>query len=90
MPQFQCPQRYRGNDAQGEVTVEVEHGGHFYRGRGVSTDSILASAKAFLNAINRIIATDGRPTKRISPFENRAADWLRLRPRTPASRRSSR
>ena len=61
-----------GTDAQGEVTVEVEHGGHLFRGRGVSTDSILASAKAFLNAINRIIATEGRPTTRISPFENRA------------------
>jgi 2-isopropylmalate synthase len=60
-----------GTDAQGEVTVELEHGGHLFRGRGVSTDSILASAKAFLNAINRIIATEGRPTARISPFENR-------------------
>src|SRR6185369_7183341 len=38
-----------GKDAQGEVTVEVEHAGHLYRGRGVSTDSVEASAKAFLN-----------------------------------------
>lgn len=43
-----------GKDAQGEVTVEVEHGGQLFRGRGVSTDSVEASAKAFLNAINRI------------------------------------
>jgi 2-isopropylmalate synthase len=61
-----------GKDAQGEVTVELEHGGHVYRGRGVSTDSIEASAKAFLNAINRIIAAEGRPTQRISPFQNGA------------------
>ena len=45
-----------GKDAQGEVMVQVEHEGRLYRGRGVSTDSVEASAKAFLNAINRIAA----------------------------------
>jgi len=45
-----------GKDAQGEVLVQVEHNGQLYRGRGVSTDSVEASAKAFLNAINRIVA----------------------------------
>ena len=45
-----------GQDAQGEVAVQVEHEGRLYRGRGVSTDSVEASAKAFLNAINRIVA----------------------------------
>jgi 2-isopropylmalate synthase len=43
-----------GKDAQGEVLVQVEYNGQTYRGRAVSTDSIEASAKAFLNAINRI------------------------------------
>jgi 2-isopropylmalate synthase len=46
-----------GKDAQGEVLVVVEYGGQMYRGRGMSTDSVEASAKAFLNAINRIAAT---------------------------------
>ncbi len=45
-----------GKDAQGEVMVQVEHNGQLYRGRAVSTDSVEASAKAFLNAINRIAA----------------------------------
>ena len=45
-----------GKDAQGEVMVQVEHEGNTYRGVGVSTDSVEASAKAFLNAINRIAA----------------------------------
>ena len=45
-----------GKDAQGEVLVEVEHEGRVFRGRGVSTDSVEASAKAFLAAINRIAA----------------------------------
>jgi 2-isopropylmalate synthase len=45
-----------GEDAQGEVMVQLEYNGRLYRGRGVSTDSVEASAKAFLNAINRIAA----------------------------------
>jgi 2-isopropylmalate synthase len=45
-----------GKDAQGEAVVEVEHQGRLYRGRGVSTDSVEASAKAFLGAVNRIAA----------------------------------
>jgi 2-isopropylmalate synthase len=45
-----------GKDAQGEVMVQIEYEGQVYRGRGVSTDSVEASAKAFLNAINRVLA----------------------------------
>src|SRR3954468_5158184 len=41
-----------GKDAQAEVNVELEYGGRLHRGRGVSTDSLEASGKAFLNAIN--------------------------------------
>ncbi|HZZ30141.1 MAG TPA: 2-isopropylmalate synthase [Pirellulales bacterium] len=48
-----------GKDAQGEVNVEIEHNGQVYRGRGVSTDSVEASALAFLNAVNRVAATPG-------------------------------
>ncbi len=50
-----------GKDALGEVNVQLEYQGNLYRGRGVSTDSIEASAKAFLNAINRILATAHLP-----------------------------
>ena len=50
-----------GKDAQAEVTVELEHEGQLHRGRGVSTDSLEASAKAFLMAINRALA--GGPPK---------------------------
>ena len=45
-----------GKDAQAEVTVQLEYKERLYRGRGLSTDSVEASAKAFLNAINRIAA----------------------------------
>ena len=49
--------------------MEVEHRGQIHRGRGVSTDSIEASAKAFLNAINRIAASDGKAAAKVSPYQ---------------------
>ena len=44
-----------GRDAQGEATLEIEHDGRSYRGLGVSTDTIEATIKALLNAVNRIV-----------------------------------
>jgi 2-isopropylmalate synthase len=60
-----------GKDAQGEVMVQVEHQGETFRGRGVSTDSVEASALAFLNAINRIAAS--QPALPRAPTPNPAA-----------------
>ncbi len=51
---FRVQSASRGKDAQGESIVEVEHNGRVYRGRGVSTDTVEAGTRAFLNAINRI------------------------------------
>ncbi|MFK7776678.1 MAG: 2-isopropylmalate synthase [Gimesia sp.] len=45
-----------GKDAQGEVRVEVLIDGTLYTGRGVSTDIIESSAKAYLQAINKSAA----------------------------------
>lgn len=42
-----------GLDAQGDVSIILEIDGKSVMGRGVSTDIIEASAKAYLNAINR-------------------------------------
>ncbi|MEJ2274394.1 MAG: 2-isopropylmalate synthase, partial [Woeseiaceae bacterium] len=44
-----------GEDAQGEVTVTVEHDGHDYRGHGTSVDIVEAGARACLEVINRIL-----------------------------------
>ncbi len=44
-----------GKDAQGEVTIEVEHDGRKLRVRGISTDIVEASAKAYLAAVNRVL-----------------------------------
>jgi len=46
---FQVRSVSSGKDAQGEVTVEVRQGDHVYRGRGISTDIIEASARAYLS-----------------------------------------
>ncbi|MCG3178052.1 MAG: 2-isopropylmalate synthase [Phycisphaerae bacterium] len=45
-----------GRDAQGEVTVQIEESGQKMRGRAFSTDIIEASARAYINAINRLLA----------------------------------
>jgi 2-isopropylmalate synthase len=59
--EFQVHSVSMGKDAQADVTIEVEHQGQLYRGRAASTDSIEASARALLVAINRIAAKAGRP-----------------------------
>jgi len=43
-----------GEDAQGEVVLEVEHPTGIYRGRALSTDIIEGSARAYLDVVNRI------------------------------------
>jgi 2-isopropylmalate synthase len=39
----------------GEVTIRIEHDSSIYSGRGSDTDIVVASAKAYVNAINRLI-----------------------------------
>jgi 2-isopropylmalate synthase len=57
-----------GTDAQGEVTIEVEHEGTRFRARGVSTDIVEGSAIAYLAAINRIVtAADGTKERADQP-----------------------
>lgn len=43
-----------GTDAQGEVTVKLEDGNRTAIGRGSDPDIIVASAKAYINALNRL------------------------------------
>ncbi|MCX6000914.1 MAG: 2-isopropylmalate synthase, partial [Chloroflexi bacterium] len=45
-----------GIDAVGEVLIRIESEGVTYTGRGASTDIIVASAKAYMNALNRLLA----------------------------------
>jgi 2-isopropylmalate synthase len=50
----------KGKDALGEVAVKLRHRGLEVTGRGTSTDIIEASAKAYLNAINKVVSGSSR------------------------------
>ena len=41
-----------GTDSQGEVTVRLEKAGRILNGNGADTDIVIASAKAYINALN--------------------------------------
>ncbi len=43
-----------GTDAQGEVTVRLAKGGRIVNGQGADTDIVVASAKAYLNGLNKL------------------------------------
>ncbi|MPS49437.1 2-isopropylmalate synthase [Methylobacillus sp.] len=45
-----------GTDAQGEVTVRLSKGGRVVNGQGADTDIVIASAKAYLNGLNKLHA----------------------------------
>jgi 2-isopropylmalate synthase len=45
-----------GNDDQGIANITINYNGRCYRGRGLDTDIVIAGAKAYLHAINRIYA----------------------------------
>ena len=42
----------QGTDSQGEVTVRLEKAGRIVNGNGADTDILVASAKAYINALN--------------------------------------
>ncbi len=44
-----------GTDAQGEVTVRLEKGGRIVNGQGADTDIVVASAKAYINGLNKMM-----------------------------------
>jgi 2-isopropylmalate synthase len=44
-----------GDDAVGEATVKVKNNGSVVVGKGISTDILEASARAYVNAINRLV-----------------------------------
>jgi 2-isopropylmalate synthase len=46
----------QGIDAIGEVLIRIESDGITYTGRGADTDIIVSSAKAYINALNRLLA----------------------------------
>jgi 2-isopropylmalate synthase len=48
-----------GTDAQATVTVRLEEDGNIATGQSADTDTVVASAKAYVNALNRLIVRRG-------------------------------
>ena len=49
-----------GSDSQGEVTVRLAKGGRVVNGQGADTDIVIASAKAYINALNKLFSNSSR------------------------------
>ena len=45
-----------GTDSQGEVSVRIDKAGRIVNGSGSDTDIVIASARAYINALNRLLA----------------------------------
>jgi 2-isopropylmalate synthase len=52
-----------GTDSQGEVTIRIDKGGRIVNGQGADTDIVIASAKAYINALNKLLT----PVERTHP-----------------------
>ena len=57
LTEFSVSSITEGIDALGEVLIRIESEGATYTGRGSDTDIIVASAKAYMNALNRLLVS---------------------------------
>ena len=53
----------QGTESQGEVTVRLSKGGRIVNGVGADTDIVVASAKAYISALNKLSSK----TERVNP-----------------------
>jgi 2-isopropylmalate synthase, bacterial type len=53
---FQVHAVTEGTDAQAQVSVRLEEDGHIATGQAADTDTLTASAKAYVNALNNLVA----------------------------------
>jgi 2-isopropylmalate synthase len=60
LTEFSVKSVTEGIDAQGDVTIRIEQDGRTYTGRAADTDIIVASAKAYMSALNRMILVTER------------------------------
>ena len=64
---FQVAAVTPGSDAVGDVSVQVEVRGQRVTARGVSTDVVEASARAFLHAVNKVVSGTAVPRRTDKP-----------------------
>ncbi len=63
-----------GIDAIGEVTIRLRHEGRVYSGHAANTDIIVASAEAYVNALNRLYAALQSDVEKIHPQKSQPAE----------------
>ena len=74
-----------GTDAQGEVTVRLEEDGPVVTGQGVDPDVVTASARAFINGLNRLhfLKETGPKGQAGRVVKANSDQWTRIVPRPP-------
>ncbi len=60
LPLYQVHAVTEGTDAQAEVSVRLEENGKAVTGRGADTDTMVASARAYVSALNKLAIKRGR------------------------------
>ena len=63
-----------GIDALGEVTIRLRHEGLVYSGHAANTDIIVASAEAYVNALNRLYAFLHSGVEKVSLQKSQSAE----------------
>ena len=58
LTEFRVDAVTEGIDALGDVTIRIEKDDNIYVGRGSDSDVIVASAKAYMNSLNRLLSTE--------------------------------
>ena len=67
LTEFRVDAVTEGIDAMGDVTIRIESEGNVYIGRGSDTDIIVASANAYMNALNRLISAGNGHAGAVDP-----------------------
>jgi 2-isopropylmalate synthase len=70
LEEFRVQEVTAGIDAVGEVNVRVRRGPNLASGHGADTDILVAAARAYLNALNKLVALGDQP--RIKPEDSGA------------------
>ena len=65
LTEFRVDAVTEGIDAIGDVTIRIDKEGSTYVGRGSDTDIIVASAKAYMHALNRLLAMEQAGTTEV-------------------------
>ena len=73
LTEFSVKSVTEGIDAVGEVTIRIEAGGRTYSGRAADTDILVASARAYMHALNRYLNTTSPQPAAAASYQPSAA-----------------